>query len=260
MLLANLTKSPALESLLTLKLPTSSTDSSKTPPSSELAIDQLIDRFVQVSSPPTTNYDYLAYVFADLSRHSTFHKYFTTQQDYDKVIPVTKLLVFLDQKSTLVRRKGVASAIKNICFEIAAHPYLLSESGANLLPYLLLPVAGSEELSDEDMDGMLPDLQLLGPEKTREGDHELLITYLDTLLLLTTTREGRELMRTVKVYPIIRECHLHVDDEDVRDACDRLVQVLLRDEEDEEKKGGHQDEKKVEKKDEDEDTKVVEVF
>jgi hypothetical protein len=57
---------------------------------------------------------------------------------------------------------------------------------------------------------------------------------LETLLLLATTREGRDKMRAINVYPIIRECHLHVDDEGVREACDRLVQLLMRDEEGEE--------------------------
>jgi hypothetical protein len=42
----------------------------------------------------------------------------------------------------------------------------------------------------------------------------------------------------VKVYPIIRETHLHVEDEEVREAADRLVQVLMRDEEDEGKPEG----------------------
>jgi hypothetical protein len=42
-------------------------------------------------------------------------------------------------------------------------------------------------------------------------------------------------MRKVGVYPIVRETHLHVEDEDVRDACDRLVQVIMRDEEPEPK-------------------------
>ena len=37
----------------------------------------------------------------------------------------------------------------------------------------------------------------------------------------------------MQVYPIVREMHQHVEDEDVKEGCDRLVQVLMRDEEDE---------------------------
>lgn len=90
---------------------------------------------------------------------------------------------------------------------------------------------GPEEYSDEDTDGMLEELQLLPPDKTRDPDMEILKTHLETLLLLTATREGRDLLRHVKVYPIVRETHAHVEDEGVREACDRLVQVIMRDEE-----------------------------
>ncbi len=100
---------------------------------------------------------------------------------------------------------------------------------------------------------MLPDLQLLPSDKARDSDPQIILTHLETLLLLTTTREGRDLMREVKVYPIIRETHLHVEDEEVREAADRLVQVLMRDEEDEGKPEGFVQE-------DDEDDKIIEIF
>ncbi len=78
---------------------------------------------------------------------------------------------------------------------------------------------------------MHPDLQLLPPDKEREPDMKIITTHLESLLLLTTTRRGREYLRMRKVYPIIRETHLHIDNEDVTVACDRIVQVLMRDEE-----------------------------
>ncbi len=93
---------------------------------------------------------------------------------------------------------------------------------------------GPEEYADEDTDGMLEELQLLEPDKTREPDSTIAQAHLETLLLLTTTQEGREAMRKVKVYPIVRECHLQVEDEGVREACDRVVQMLMRKEEGEE--------------------------
>lgn len=93
---------------------------------------------------------------------------------------------------------------------------------------------GPEEYADEDTEGMLDELQLLEPDKERESDPEIVKTHLETLLLLSTTREGRDVMRQIKVYPIVRECHLQVSDEGVRDACDRVVQVIMRKEEGEE--------------------------
>ncbi|KAJ5116512.1 hypothetical protein N7456_000860 [Penicillium angulare] len=227
-LFANLIKSDRLQALNSMKRKVPEGVST-----SEYAIDQLMDCFVKGAEGDLNkhgNYDYLSYVFADLSQTEQGRAYFTTRQEYDGVVPITKLTVFTEHTSH-VRRKGVASTIKNVAFDIPFHPMLFAEDEANLLPYLLLPIAGPEEFSDEDMASMLPDLQLLPPDKKRDSDPTILTTHIETLLLLTTTREGREKMRAVAVYPFIRECHLNVEDEEVREACDRLVQVLMRDEE-----------------------------
>lgn len=228
MLLANLAKSTHLQRVLSLKRKAPESVSN-----SENAIDQLMDCFVKGAEGGLNkhaNYDYLSYLFADLSQTETGRSYFTTRQEYDGVVPITKLTVFTEHQSD-VRRKGVASTIKNVAFDIASHPMLFAEDEANLLPYLLLPIAGPEEFPDEESMSMLPDLQLLPPDKKRDSDGTIITTHLETLLLLTTTREGRDRMRAVQVYPFIRECHLHVEDESVREACDRLVQVIMRDEE-----------------------------
>ncbi|KAJ5110719.1 hypothetical protein N7532_001254 [Penicillium argentinense] len=208
-LLANLAKSDALQKLLSVK---------RRVPEGVGGLNK------------NANFDYLSYFFADLSQTEKGRSYFTTRQEYDSVVPITKLTVFTEHKSD-IRRKGVASTIKNVAFDVPSHPMLFDEDAANLLPYLLLPITGPEEYPDDEMMSMHPDLQLLGPDKRRDSDNTIITTHLETLLLLTTTREGRNLMREVKVYPVIRECHLHVNDEGVKEACDRLVQVLMRDEE-----------------------------
>ena len=106
---------------------------------------------------------------------------------------------------------------------------LLNREKVDLLPYVLLPLMGSEDYSEEDSEGMFEEIQLLPPDKEREKDLEILKTHLETLLLLTTTKEGRDELKAAKVYPIIRETHLHIEDEAVRDGCDRVVQVIMRD-------------------------------
>lgn len=120
---------------------------------------------------------------------------------------------------------------------------LLPEDGVNLLPFICLPLMGSESYSDEviqvpasfsdlltdiqDTDGMPEDLQLLPPDKARDTDNDIIITHLESLLLLTTTRFGRDYLREKKLYPIVRETHLAIAKENVEDACDRVVQVCL---------------------------------
>jgi len=236
MLLSNLAKSDHLERLITLKrsLPDKSVSISP------YVLDQLFDCFVKGadgSLNKNANFDYLSYLLADMSKYQSGREHFLSRREYDGVVPLSKLTVFTEHKSD-VRRKGVASTIKNAAFEVAKHPLLLSDDatthdnipGINILPYILLPIAGSEEFPEDESTNMLPDLQLLPPDKERESDAEILTTHLETLLLLTTTREGRNKLREVQVYPLVRECHAHAKDEEVREACDRLVQVLMRDE------------------------------
>jgi hypothetical protein len=232
MLLANLAKSDDIKELLTLQRP-----APKELNSNSLAIDQLLDLFVKGADGTynkEADYDYLSYLFADLAKHSEGRTYFLTPQTYDNVVPLTKLTVFTEHKSS-IRRKGVASTIKNVAFEIDSHPRFFSEDEINILPYLLLPIMGNEEYDEDETMAMLPDLQLLPPEKERDRDPSIIQTHVETLMLLTTSREGRDLMREIKVYPIIRETHLRVENDEVREACERLVQVLMRDEEGEEK-------------------------
>jgi hypothetical protein len=227
MLLANMVKWDDLKSLATRK---------QEPPnalqSNELVLNQLLDLFVKGADGTynkKADFDYLAYVIADLSKHPEIRQFFVTKQEYDGVVPINKIKVFTEHKSD-IRRKGVASTIKNAAFDVPAHPAFLDEDQINVLPYLLLPITGNEQYDDEEMLAMLPDLQLLPPDKQRDSDPKIVQTHVETLTLLTTTREGRDLMRGVNVYPIIRETHLRVEDEDVREACDRLVQVLMADE------------------------------
>lgn len=264
MLLANMAKSESMKRIIDLKraVPSGVSKSAK-------AMDQLMDCFVKgneggLNKLNETNFDYLAYFFADISKYEEGRAYFVTEQEYDSVIPITKLTVFTEHPSN-IRRKGVASTIKNVAFEIPAHPKLLSDSHINLLPYILLPLAGPEEFDDDESAAMLPDLQLLPPDKERDSDPEIISTHLETLLLLTTTKEGRKKMRDVQVYPLVRECHLRVQDENVMVACDRLVQVLMRGEEDEADKDAEALEKAKlkaleEAPREDEEEKMVEIF
>lgn len=257
MLLANLAKWDGLKAILERK---------QDPPegleSDDHIINQVMDLFVKGadgSYNKHADYDYLAYFFADLSKHAEIRQYFVKRQAYDNVIPLTKIRVFTEHKSD-VRRKGVASTLKNVAFDIPSHPAFLDEDDINILPYLLLPLAGSESYDEDDMLDMLPDLQLLPPDKQRDPDATILQTHVETLTILTTTRAGREMMRAVKVYPLIRETHLRVNNEDLRDACDRLVQVLARDEvPDEKEDAGEPESRLTEVEDDDEDERIVEV-
>lgn len=259
MLVANLGKWDAFKTIISKK---------QAPPeelkSDDLVVNQLLDLFVKGAEGAYNkhaDFDHLSYLFADLTKHAEIRHHFVRKQTYDDVVPLNKLKVFTEHKSE-VRRKGVASTIKNVAFDIPSHPSFLAEDEIDILPYVLLPITGNEEYDMEETMAMLPDLQLLPPDKQRDSDPSIIQTHVETLMLLTTTRPGRERMREVQVYPIVRETHLRVEHEGVKEVCDRLVQVLMRDEEDAEK--GVVDEGKVglgndQVKEVDEDDDIVEV-
>ena len=67
-----------------------------------------------------------------------------------------------------------------LCFS-ASHEWLLSES-VDILPHLLLPLAGPEELDEDEMEKLPPDLQYLGDDKERESDPVIRRMLLEALL------------------------------------------------------------------------------
>ncbi|KAK7206303.1 hypothetical protein BZA70DRAFT_276256 [Myxozyma melibiosi] len=226
-LLANIAKDDAIAGIFKIKATQTSADLK-----SHMAIDQLVDCFVKGAEKKLNKkatFDYLAFVFADISRLNEGRKYFSTAQSYDDVVPLSKLLVFTEYDND-VRRAGVASTIKNTLFELSEHINLLDQESVNILPYLLLPLAGPEDLPEDELDELPEELQLLPPDKTREKDHEIICVHVESLVLLGATQYGRDFMRSTGVYPIVRELHLAVEDENVREICERFVQLIMADE------------------------------
>ncbi|KAI9805227.1 MAG: hypothetical protein M1826_004778 [Phylliscum demangeonii] len=203
------------------------------------AMDQLMDCFVKGVGGgynPSANFDHLAYVFADLAISAQGRRYFTGRRAYDGVIPLSKLIVFTEHASE-IRRRGVAWTMKNVAFDVPSHALLLDPAQVDLLPFLLLPlVSGADEYPDEETFSMPAALQLLDAGKQREPDRAILTTHLETLLLLTTTRHGRDVLRAHAVYPLLRQMHLALGDgpadEAAQEVCERVVAVLMRDEPD----------------------------
>uniref|UniRef100_A0A3Q3KH94 Protein HGH1 homolog n=1 Tax=Monopterus albus TaxID=43700 RepID=A0A3Q3KH94_MONAL len=116
---------------------------------------------------------------------------------------------------------------KDRCY--TRYSWLLSDA-VDILPFLLLPLAGPEELSEEENEGLPVDLQYLPEDKMREDDPDIRKMLLETLLLLTATKAGRQTLKEKNVYPIMREFHSWEKDAHVTAACEKLVQVLIGDE------------------------------
>lgn len=68
----------------------------------------------------------------------------------------------------------------------------------------------------QDQERLPPALQFLPPTKRREPDAAVRAALVEALLLLCSTRAGRERMRACGVYAVVRALHEDEKDEKVR--------------------------------------------
>ncbi|KAK2836707.1 hypothetical protein Q7C36_014576 [Tachysurus vachellii] len=148
--------------------------------------------------------------------------------DRDRCV-IQRLLPYTQYKASVTRRGGVVGTLRNCCFDHSHHEWLLSDA-VDILPFLLLPLAGPEELSEEENEGLPVDLQYLPEDKSREDDPDIRKMLIETLLLLTATKVGRQILKKKNVYPIMREFHKWEKEPHVISACEKLIQVLIGDE------------------------------
>ncbi|XP_033099511.1 protein HGH1 homolog [Anneissia japonica] len=142
---------------------------------------------------------------------------------------VQRLVPYTEYEASEMRRGGVVGALRNCCFETDDHEWLLSDK-VDILPHLLLPLAGPEEISEEEMEGMPDDLQYLGEDKKREPNPNIRKMLIESICQLCSTKEGRQIVKGKRTYVIIRELHKSEDDKEVGITIEHLVQLLIGDE------------------------------
>lgn len=192
-------------------------------------LNQLVSAFTRIDyNKHKCHLNYLGPIFSNVSQTARVRAILCSA-DSDLLL---RLLTFASHASTL-RRGGVIGMLKNVCFDSARHAWLLNE--VNVLPYLLLPLAGPEEFSDEDNDMFPVELQYLDADKERESDPDLRKILLESLAQLCATRAARDLLRKRGVYEILRELHKFEcgksGDRQALLACENVVDVLIRTEE-----------------------------
>lgn len=109
------------------------------------------------------------------------------------------------------------------------HEWLLGDE-VDILPFLLLPLAGPEEFPEDEMERLPVDLQYLPPDKQREEEPDIRKMLLEAIMLLTATKAGRHAVREKGTYLVLRELHRWEREPDVLAACEKLIQVLIGDE------------------------------
>ncbi|KAG8007180.1 Protein HGH1-like protein [Nibea albiflora] len=158
----------------------------------EVGLAQVVEIFCTEGYNKNAKLHYLGPLLSNLTQLPEARNYIL---DKDRCV-VQRLLSFTQFQASAVRRGGVIGTLRNCCFDHG------------------LPV----------------DLQYLPEDKKREEDPDIRKMLLETLLLLTATKAGRQTLKDKNVYPIMREFHNWEKDVHVTAACEKLVQVLIGDE------------------------------
>ncbi|XP_058467154.1 protein HGH1 homolog [Malaya genurostris] len=197
----------------------------------EHAIEKLTTCFTRINyNKQKGHLNYLGPLFSNLSQSSRGRVIFCSQTT-DLLV---RILPFVHHEESVVRRGGAIGLLKNVCFDSTVHDWLLS-GAVDVLPFILLPLAGPEEFDDETNEKLPIELQYLGPEKRREDDPDIRKMLLESLGQLCATRKGRGYLRERGVYEVLRELHKFEcspeGDARVLAACESVVDILIRTEE-----------------------------
>lgn len=212
----------------------------------ETIIDRITAVFTRIEfNKHQQNLHYLGSIFSNLSQTSTLRNLIAKSET--RLLP--RLLPFIYHETSLLRRRGIAGLLKNICFDTSLHEWLFS-ADIDVLPFILLPLAGPEEFDEETNEKLPIELQFLDPDKKREADPDIRVTLLESLAQLCATRNGRNYLRDKCAYEILRELHKfeNTDQGNAKAlrACEDVVDILIKTEDE----IGHDDLKQVEIPDE----------
>ncbi|XP_055749893.1 protein HGH1 homolog isoform X1 [Salvelinus fontinalis] len=202
----------------------------------EIGLPQIVDIFCTEGYNKQASLHYLGPLLSNLTQLPETRHF---NLDKERCV-VQRLLPYTQYQASTIRRGGVIGTLRNCCFDhgrggrlthilIAHHEGLLSDA-VDILPFLLLPLAGPEELSDEENEGLPVDLQYLPEDKEREEDPDIRKMLIETMILLTATKVGRQILKAKNVYAIMREFHNWEKEPHVAAACEKLIQVLIGDE------------------------------
>ncbi|CAJ0967967.1 unnamed protein product, partial [Ranitomeya imitator] len=109
------------------------------------------------------------------------------------------------------------------------HSWLLGDD-IDLLPFLLLPLAGGEEYGEDEVEVLPPDLQYLPEDKQREPDPDIRKMLIECLQLLCATPDGRRILKGRGTYLILRSLDSWETEADVKRSCEKVIQILIGDE------------------------------
>lgn len=125
------------------------------------------------------------------------------------------LLQQLSSRS-VIRRRGVAGAIRNCCLNeerARAGAHGLLKPSLNFVERIVRPLVGPEPFRPGERDIMPASWLSHGPAKRRDADPATRRALVETLVLLTSSKDGRAELRRLNVYPVLRNLHYWLEGE-----------------------------------------------
>lgn len=114
----------------------------------EETIHRLVTSFTLVDfNKKKCKLDYLGPIFSNLSQHNRGRQLICDKQ----FGLIQRILPFIHHEESVIRRGGAVGLLKNICFDSSLHEWLLNHK-IDVLSYILLPLTGPEEFTDEEND------------------------------------------------------------------------------------------------------------
>lgn len=118
-------------------------------------LNDLLSAFTRIDyNKKKCHLNYLGPIFSNLSQVTKGREFFC-QTDAETL---SRLIPFVQYEESVVRKGGIVGLLKNICFDSSRHLHLLED--IDILPIILLSLAGPEEYTDEENDKFPMELQV----------------------------------------------------------------------------------------------------
>ncbi|CAL8115800.1 unnamed protein product [Orchesella dallaii] len=135
--------------------------------------------------------------------------------------------VLTNPETSCATTKAVWPFLKNLAMTDAGREALLEQLSVYLGP-ILYPIAGPEEIDEEDTKKLPPEVKYLPETKTRVKDEKVRECILHILFSLCRYRVGREKLRDFNVYQVLKHYHSWEEDPELQDKLESLVNILIR--------------------------------
>eukprot|EP01125_Pyxidicula_operculata_P002069 TRINITY_DN12022_c0_g1_i1.p1 TRINITY_DN12022_c0_g1~~TRINITY_DN12022_c0_g1_i1.p1 ORF type:complete len:382 (-),score=89.62 TRINITY_DN12022_c0_g1_i1:23-1168(-) len=179
-------------------------------------VTKLFELFESSADSPKDTFAWIAGILSNVTQIKEGRNLFI-EKDFVKT-----LLSYLDHPNP-VRKRGALGALRNIFFESEHHSKLLTDS---MITSLLWPIRGPEQLKSDETENLPSKLKAVPSSKEREKDTEIKSMIIDCLLLLTSTKDGRDFLKKKDIYPIIREYDSVEENQEISSNIFNLLNII----------------------------------